>query len=393
MVIVQIGSYPLSADCIRGGVEASVFGLAQEQARTSKVHVFDVPRIGGTDCLEQDGQVHVHRFCNVGKWQMSTFRLVKTISEEICALNPDICHLHGTSLFSWLMYRRLRKKGLKTIVTIHGLIRVEKRNMLKNGVTPKRILQYCYQGMVEKRFLSQLTIAIVDTVYVEEMVNRYPIRRKPIMYVIPQGIDENYFRIKCSKNSRTLLSVGAICERKGHLLTLNAFERLRKKGVDCKLWVVGTVSSQEYCERIKDFIQKSEFRDDVELHVEASDDELKRMYEASHVFLLHSEEESQGIVFAEAMAMGMPVVATRVGGIPYVVVDGVTGLLSDYGDINAFADNIQRLFLDSQLWQSFSDASISSSKSYHWKNTNNRIMTLYEKETGASSDKKVSNYL
>ena len=47
MRIVQIGAYPVSSDCIGGGVEASVYGLAQEQSLAHEVHVFDVPRIGG----------------------------------------------------------------------------------------------------------------------------------------------------------------------------------------------------------------------------------------------------------------------------------------------------------------------------------------------------------
>lgn len=380
MRIIQIGQYPLSRDCIQGGVEASVFGLAQEQARTSEVHAFDFPRIGGKDCVGQDGKVIVHRFCNTGKRQVSTLRQVKAMAKEIDALNPDVCHLHGTGLFSWLMYRRLKRMGLKVVVTVHGLYLVEKRNLLKKGITPKRVLQYCYQGMVEKRFLSQLSSAIVDTQYVKDMVNRYPIRRKPMMHVIPQGIDEHYFQIKCSQDSKILLSVGAIGERKGHLLTLKAYERVRKSGVECKLVIVGTVASQLYYEMLKDAIEKSEFRENIQLHVEVPDNELKRIYEASQVFVLHSEEESQGIAFAEAMAMGMPVVATKVGGVPFVVADGVTGLLSDYGDISAFAENIKRLLLDYQLWHNLSETSVEASGSYHWTGINDRIMALYDFE-------------
>ena len=377
MRIIQIGQYPLSRDCIQGGVEASVFGLAQEQSRTLEVHAFDIPRIGGKDCVEQDGKVIVHRFCNTGNRQVSTFHHVKAMAKEIGALNPDICHLHGTGWFPWLMYRQLKRMGLKVMVTIHGLVLVEKRNMLKKGITPKRVLQYCYQGMVEKRFLSQLSSAIVDTEYVKEKVKCYPIRRKPVMHVIPQGINESYYHIRCSQDSMTLLSVGAIGERKGCLLTLKAFERVRESGIACNLLMVGTVSSQAYYEKLKDAIGKSEYRDDVKLLIDVTDEALKRLYESSHIFVLHSEEESQGITFVEAMATGMPVVATKVGGVPYVVVDGVTGLLSEYGDITAFAENIKNLLLDFQLWQAFSVASVKSSEPYQWAYINGKILSLY----------------
>ena len=51
MNIVQVGPYPLFADCIKGGVESSVFGLAQELANFHIVDVFDLPRIGGKDIV------------------------------------------------------------------------------------------------------------------------------------------------------------------------------------------------------------------------------------------------------------------------------------------------------------------------------------------------------
>ena len=380
MRIIQIGPYPLSRDCIQGGVEASVFGLAQEQARTSEVHAFDFPRIGGKDCVEQDGKVIVRRFCNTGKRQVSTFRHVKAMAEEIGALNPDICHLHGTGWFPWLIFRRLKRMGLKVVVTVHGLLLVEKRNLLKKGITPKRVLQYCYQGMVEKRFLSHLSSAIVDTQYVKEMVNRYPIRRKPTMHVIPQGIDESFYCIKCSEDSKMVLSVGAIGERKGHLLLLNAFERAVDEGIEAQLVIAGTVAEAQYLERLQKAIAQSRCRDRISLLIDLTDKDLKQLYGKAHLFALHSEEESQGIVFAEAMATGMPVVATKVGGVPYVVADGVTGLLSDYGDINAFAENIKRLMLDSQLWHNMSDASKESAETYHWTSIKDRIMALYGSE-------------
>lgn len=378
MLIVQIGPYPLSREIIRGGVEASVFGLAQQQAKAEEVHAFDNPRIKGRTITEQDGNVLVHRFCNAGKHHISNSRQIKAIAEEISSLKPDVCHIHGTGFFSWLMYRRLKKIGLKTVVTVHGLVRVEKRNLLKKKFSLKRLFQYLYQGQVEKHFLSQIPEAIVDTEYVKEMVNNYPISKKPIMYVIPQGINEEYFRISCSDDSSILLSVGAIGERKGHLLTLKSFELVRQSGIDCKLRIVGAVASRAYYERLLESINKSSFCKDVELHVEVTEEQLKQLYKDSHIFVLHTEEESQGIVFAEAMATGMPVVATNAGGVPYVVKNGETGLLSEYGDVVTFSDNIKRMMTDEKFWHDMSASSKSASTDYHWSNICEKVNILYD---------------
>ena len=231
--------------------------------------------------------------------------------------------------------------------------------------------------MQDFRFLSRLPMAIVDTEYVKDRVNQYPIRRKPIMHVIPQGINESFFSLKCSKDSRMILSVGAIGERKGHRITLKAFELAERKGMDTQLVIAGTVADKQYLDQLQKDIAQSRFRDKVSLYTDLSDEALKQLYEKTHLFVLHSEEESQGIVFAEAMAAGLPIVATRVGGVPYVVGNGRNGLLSEYGDVEAFAENIQNLMSDAALWQSMSDASSEAAQVYHWQIICDKIIGLY----------------
>ena len=144
--VAQIEPYPQSADCIRGGV----YGLAQEQGKSMDVHVFDLPRIGEDNTVIKDGNVTVHRYNNPGKRQAFASLKVSKMIQEIKALNPDICHIHGTGLFAWLMYRGLTKEKQSVIVTIHGLLRIEKRNQLKARFSLKRFAQYLYQGAVGK---------------------------------------------------------------------------------------------------------------------------------------------------------------------------------------------------------------------------------------------------
>lgn len=377
MRIVQIGAYPLSSDMIRGGVEASVYGLAQELGKSNVVHVFDAPRKGGETGTVEEGNVLVHRTDNPGRWQVSAIRQTKKMAKEIRMLQPDVCHVHGTNLFAWKMYRRLKKEGLPCVVTVHGLARVEKKNALKKGFSIKGLVQYLYQGWAEKRFLGQLPMAIVDTEYVNDMINCYPIRRKPIMYVVPQGIDEDFYGVSCSQGSRVILSVGAIGNRKGHLLTLRAFERLREEGFDAQLVIAGIVAEQDYLGHLQSVILNSKHKESIRLCANLPKEDLRQLYQEAHLFVLHSEEESQGIVFAEAMATGMPIVATRVGGIPFVVSHGKNGLLSGYGDVKTFAENIARLMKDQTQWQAMSDASRILAQNYHWTAISESVMRLY----------------
>ncbi len=70
---------------------------------------------------------------------------------------------------------------------------------------------------------------------------------------------------------------------------------------------------------------------------------------ASDILLLPSEQESFGLAALEAMAVQVPVIATRVGGLPEVVDDGETGFLSAVGDVDKMADDAARLLSDKEL--------------------------------------------
>ena len=70
---------------------------------------------------------------------------------------------------------------------------------------------------------------------------------------------------------------------------------------------------------------------------------------AADVLLLPSEQESFGLAALEAMACEVPVIASRVGGVPEVVTDGETGFLSNVGDVDKMADDAGRLLTDAEL--------------------------------------------
>ena len=79
------------------------------------------------------------------------------------------------------------------------------------------------------------------------------------------------------------------------------------------------------------------------------DVDLRNAYAACDVFVLPGGKEGFGIVYLEAMAEGKPVVAARAGGVPDVVLDGETGLLVPYGDVNALSVSLLLLLDDRQL--------------------------------------------
>ena len=110
MKIVQIGPYPISKDCIRGGVESSVYGLVHALSKQHSVYAIDLPRIGEIDRNEQDEQMSVYRFANHTRYNQGAVKRVKDIVDIVCTLSPDVVHIHGTGLISYQLYRAFHKE-------------------------------------------------------------------------------------------------------------------------------------------------------------------------------------------------------------------------------------------------------------------------------------------
>lgn len=379
MKIVQIGSYPISAECIRGGVEASVYGLVQEFAKTNIVDVFDIPRLGEKDRVERYGTLTIHRYANPGTHNKDAVLRIQEMVRDVVALGPEVCHVHGTNAFNKDIYLAIQQHGVKMMLTVHGILREEKKQALMRKPSLKALYQYIVQSRDERELLEAAPRIIVDTAYVEDKLKAYGLKRVPEMHVIPQGIDETFYRIKCNPNSNVILCVGAIAPRKGHIYTVEMFERLRAKGIDAKLRIIGSLADKAYYELLQQKIAASPYASDISLEANLPREELLKAYADAKLFVLHSREESQGIVFAEAMATGLPVVATKIGGIPYVVADGKSGLLCPYADVDAMTDMVAKLLTNELLWQRYSDAAKEIAKNYSWTDIANRIVELYNR--------------
>ena len=141
--------------------------------------------------------------------------------------------------------------------------------------------------------------------------------------------------------------------------------------------ICGSVAETQYLNEIETYLSKSPYKERIQLVINASKDALQNYYQKAHIFALHSQEESQGIVLAEAMAVGLPVVSTRVGGIPFVIDDGKTGLITDYGDLQPFANSILYLLNNDVDWLKMSGQCRMASEKYSWSSIVEQITNMY----------------
>lgn len=383
MKIIHIGFYPLDTTSIKGGVEASIYGLTVEQAKIEQLFVIDIPRREiDMDYTEEINGITVYRFSVKGATNYSSIFRLKTILVMIRGLQPTICHIHTTSLFSFLTFLLLRISSIKTIVTVHGLAHIEKRNLWLKQHSIRNLFKYIAQSLTEFIFLSTCSTVIVDTQYVADTIKLYRkqgrIFRMPICKVIPQGVNEAFFHLENTPIQYQLLSVGAISKRKGHLHLIDALVKVKAEFPNFSMTIAGALSDRNYYQLIQNRILDKGLEQNIQIYPDVSFKQILNFYQNAAIFVLHSEEESQGIVFCEAMVAGKAIVATNVGGIPNVIENNVNGLLSDFGDMDTFANNIIKLLEDDSLRKEMQKNNRIRSHKYEWKSIAEEIMVLYK---------------
>lgn len=158
---------------------------------------------------------------------------------------------------------------------------------------------------------------------------------------IPNGVDTEFFvpgETPLRERGPEVLCVGRLASDKDHMTLLRAFGRVLSAIPNARLRIVGD-GPQEFT--LRKFIEGPPFKKRVEILPATTD--TRMYYQSAQVFALTSVREGQPNVILEAMASGLPVVATDVGGIPTLVRDGETGLLAPCGDSVTLGDHIRRL--------------------------------------------------
>jgi len=140
-----------------------------------------------------------------------------------------------------------------------------------------------------------------------------------------------------------VLVVGRIEREKGHAILLEAVAALRGEGLEVELEVVGDGSVRE---RLSGRAQELGIGEQVTFAGKAGQDTIHEHYAAADLFCLPSLGEGVPVVLMEAMAMGLAVVATRVGGVPELVEDGLSGRLVSPGSPSQLAAAIAELAVD-----------------------------------------------
>lgn len=297
------------------------------------------------------------------------FHLIKLLRQ----VKPDIIHTH---LFQARFYATIAHLFYK-----HSILITHKHN----NVNPRKHNIFIILEMLSILF-NKKVIAISQSV--KNSLVKYEFVSEKKIYVLPNGIDYQKF-IKSKdfnrfSNNKPII-IGTICRlerQKGISYLLLAMKIILAKFPDVQLEIVGdgTLSGE-----LKDFSRKLGISNSVIFFGKFAD--VIPFYKKMNVFVLPSLYEGFGIVLLEAMAAGVPIVATNVDGIKEVVIDGVSGILVPPKNPEAIASAVTKIIESPHLASSLVNEGLQRSKLFDIKEHVTKIDNFYTNLLGVESYK------
>jgi len=340
MKVVLATPYPVDPSYIPGGIRAAAYNLVQglKSLPDMEIHVIychsDVPR----DAVVKQDNVTVH-YLAMPKERIipNLIRGLGRIRRRIEEIAPDVINAH----LSHYAVAALRS-GYPTVWTIHWIshreIRVVKRLFDRLSI----LLFIAYDAYA----LRKVKDIVAISPYVME---EYSHRTKARWHLINNPVSEEFFGLEARERPNRLLMVGSMNELKDAMTLLRALDEVRRHLPEVELHFIGRVTNPGYLAGLKEFVRRQGLEGNVHFLGLVDMARIWREYSECAVLVHPSRQEVAPMVVMEAMAVGKPVVATRVGGVPGLVRDGETGFLVQVGDSQAMARGILTLLRDARL--------------------------------------------
>lgn len=278
----------------------------------------------------------------------------KTFSKALKDFNPDVVHAHLDYAYSWVW----------TILHNKPLIFTQHSDPFRRK--SKRIALVIKLKSLQKNLMvigcSKITVSLVKKCYGLKDIHTGCIYN-------PIDISEFTPNIGGSGTVSKFVAIGRLHDVKNYPLMINAFKNVIEKGKEVELNIAGIGPLESELKAMASALGISD-----KIHFLGNIDQIHKLLPKMDVLLLSSVSEACPMVILEAMASGLPVISTDVGGVPELIHDN--GLLVKSGDIEAFANAMIRLIDSPELAKEISERALSNVQKYD----KSVIVRQYEKE-------------
>lgn len=338
MKVAFVTGFPRDPAAPQGGVEAVSVNLVASLALLPDmdIHVVSLDSQLRSSATAGFGRARVYRLpARKGSTLLNaTITGRRTVCNFLRKLKPDVVHSHDTY---GLMVKGL---AMPRVFTIHGFIHAD--TLVSGSKLPK--LRSRVWKLIETAGWADQPHIIAISPYVRERVSGIA---KGVIHDIENPVSESFFNLKRNEDPRIIFSSAVISPRKNTLALIDAFKIVADEGRHLQLRLAGRIADPGYGRRVEERIQAMNIRPKVSLLGEISSERVRSELSRSAVYALVSLEENAPMGIEEAMAAGVPVLASNRCGMPFMVRHGETGFLVDPEDKYDIAARL-RLLLDSQ---------------------------------------------
>ncbi len=361
-----------------GGVERVMQELAEYQVKQGhEVHVF---------CCNSDkykkiekkeeviNGVIVHRYPYWFRLSLSTF-IWPSLLWRLPKYKFDILHSHVSGHLYILITGIVSKlKKSKHIHTTHC--------PWTDAFRPDILKPFVF---LNNLIFNKLSFKLVDkivaiTPWELQTLEKYTVQNK--IMVIPNGMDPilfkkispNNFKKKYNINGKIVLFLGRLNPTKGPEKLALAGKEILKARKDINFIFIGP--DEGMAEEVRDIIKDE--KNMQYLGPLNGKEKVAEAYQAADVYSLPSYREGLPLTLFEAMASGLPIVASPVNGIPFEMKDNVNGYFVNYGDIENLKQKILKVIDNPKIAKEFSGNNREKSKNYTWNIINERYLKVYE---------------
>jgi glycosyltransferase involved in cell wall biosynthesis len=341
------------------GTEIATYNLASHLARRGhEVHVITSHDAGFPEFSKESG-FSVHRIA----WPKIRFIGILTFWAKICLkirkIKPDIIHAQSLGV------------AVPTLISE----RILKIPYVIWGQGSDIYLPGKFTRMTSKPMLQNADAVLALT---EDMKQKMREICDRDISVVPNGIDLKRFEIssgdKKDSSAKTIIFVGRLHPVKGVQYLIEAMAIVHLETPDVKLVIVGDGVERA---RLEELAERLNLKGSIQFAGQVPQESIPRLMHQADVFALSSLSESFGIVNLEAMAAGLPIVATNVGGIPDIVEEGVNGYLVNAKNPDELADRILVLLQNDEMREEMSANNREKAELYMWDKVAGTVERIY----------------
>ncbi len=343
MRIALVGSFPLEPTNFGGGVETSTWNLIEGLATYDDV---EIHLITCTSAVPQDLRIErngvtYHYLRSFDHMQTMTLYMRDRlhVRRKLSEIDPDVVHAQNSQNYGYICL----KSGYPTVISVHGIVQEEARFLDKRRDRLRAVLR---SRFIQHHCVQNAHHIVQPTRYPESYFGYLNTGK---WHDTGNAISAKFFDAVAATHPGAILYSGAVIPRKRLLDLVKALHQIKERVPTVSLRVAGGMPDKAYLEAVRSWIDEHGLQSNVTFLGPLSQGQMVEEYEKCALLALPSGQETSPMVIAEAMAVGQPAVATRVGGVPFLIDDGETGFVVDVGDVDSLADRIATILTDDEL--------------------------------------------